>query len=123
MADVLKVQELARFKLKRNATILYDQAFAPAEEDFTEHTGDRVILATNMAAPQEINLAGVATGGHLMLETDREILVTLDVTTSKWQVGNGSALGALLFVGSFTHVYLQNENTTNTATVSYIITD
>lgn len=118
MADVLKVTELARLKLTRNGTVLYDQTFEPTEESYSEHSADRVVLAVNMASPQQVNLGGVATGRHLILETDQTIKVGVDSTTNLWQISS-----ALMLVGSFTNLYVQNESLTNTATVQVVVTD
>ena len=124
MADVLKVQPKARFKVTRNGTVLYDQDFAPGEATYTEHAGARVILATNMGAFQEFDMEGVATGEYFMLETDRPLLVALNSTAQVWQVGTGTTGGALMLSGaSITHIYVQNESTTNVATAHLIVTD
>lgn len=118
MADVLRVGELARLKLFRNGVVVYDQAYAPQEETYTEHAGDRVVLATNMASPEQVNLGGVATAEHLMLETSGEIKVGINSQTNLITVKK-----ALLVISSFSTLYFQNENTTNTATVEYMVTD
>ncbi len=118
MADVLRVGELARLKLVRDGVTVYDQAYAPTEEAYTEHAGDRVVLATNMASPEQVNLGGVSTGEHLMLETDRTILVGVNSQTNLITVKK-----ALMVISSFSTLYFQNESTTNTATVEYMVTD
>ncbi len=118
MADVLRVSELARLKLTRNGSILYDQAFSPVEESYTEHSGDRVVLATNMASPQQVDLGGVSSGQHLLVETDRAIKIGVGSQTFLVDVTK-----VLMVVGSFSSLYFQNESTTNTATVEYLVTD
>ena len=117
MADVLRVSELARLKLLRNGIPVYDQAYSPIEESYTEHAGDRVILATNTAVVA-VNLGGIATAQHLMLETDRVINVGINSQTFLISVEK-----ALLVVSSFSTLYFQNESTTNTATVEFMVTD
>lgn len=124
MADVLKVQPKARFQVTRNGTTLYDQDYAPSQADYTEHAGARLILATNMPTFQEFDMEGVDTGEYFMLETDRPILVALNTTAQVWQVGTGTSGGALMLSGaSITHIYVQNESTTNVATAHLIVTD
>lgn len=118
MADVLRVSELARLKLTRDGVVAYDQAYAPAAESYTEHAGDRVVLATNMATPEAVDLGGIATAEHLMLETERTILVGVNSQTNLITVKK-----ALMVVSSFSTLYLQNESTTNTATVEFMVTD
>lgn len=118
MADVLRVQELARIKLTRNGVTMYDQAYAPAAESYTEHAGDRVVLATNMASPSAVNLGGISSAEHLMLETDQPILVGVNSQTFLWTVKK-----ALLLKGTFTTLYVQNESTNNEATVEFVVTD
>lgn len=118
MADVLKVQEFARMRLTRDGSTIVDQSLKTLAGTYTEHAAERVVLATNMAAPSEVNMGGVSTGVRLMLETDRSIKVALDTSTKLWTVTE-----AVLFTGSFTHLYVQNTNTTNTATIQYTVTD
>ena len=105
-------------KLTRDGSTIVDQSLKTTANTYTEHAAERVVLATNMASPQEVNLGGVDTGVRLMLETDRTISVALDTSTKLWMVSE-----AVLYAGSFTHLYLQNTNTTNTATVQYVVTD
>lgn len=124
MADVLKAQELVSLKLYKNGVLIHQSPYEPAEESFTEKSADRVILATNMTSPQEYNMGGVATAARLYVESDQQILVAIDTTTTKWTVGKDQEGGVLLLRGtSFTHLYLQNENTTNTATIDVVVTD
>ena len=118
MADVLKVEGSARVRLSKNGVKIYDQLHAPNAEAYTEHTADRIVLATNMAASSALNMGGVATGQWMLLETDNTVLVSLSGTTTQWTVSK-----ALFYVGSFTSLYLQNESTTNQATVTVLITD
>jgi hypothetical protein len=110
----------ARVRLIRDGADLYDQVFYEPDESYTESTHQRAVLATNMASPSEVDMAGVATGEALFLQTDREIKVALDDNTYLWTVKEN---GALMLVGSFTHLYLQNESTTNQATVELVVTD
>lgn len=102
----------------RNGVTVYDQAYTPVEEPYSEHTGDRVVLATNMASPQQVNLGGVSAAEHLILITDRVIKVGVNSQTNLWPVSK-----ALMVVGAFSSLYFQNESTTNTATVEYMVTD
>lgn len=118
MADVLRVGKIARLKLHRNGVVAYNQAFAPVDEVYTEHAGDRVILATNMATPQQVDLGGISSAEHLMIETSRVIKVGIDSQTNLIPVKT-----ALLLVSTFSTLYFQNESTTNTATVEFIVTD
>ena len=120
MADALKRTLRARVRLIRDSADLYDQVFYEPNESYTESTHQRIVLATNMGSPSEIDMSGVATGESLFLQTDREIKVALDANTRLWTVKEH---GAVLLVGSFTHLYVQNESTTNQATVELVITD
>lgn len=120
MADALKRTLRARVRLIRDGADLYDQVFYEPNEDYDESTHQRLILATNMATPSEVDMSGVSTGEALFLQTDREIQVALDANTKLWTIKEN---GAVLLVGSFTHIYLQNESTTNQATVELVITD
>lgn len=123
MASVLKVQPKARFQLTRDGAVLYDQDFFPNEVDYTEQAIARFVLATN-SGMQEFDMEGVASGEYFMLETDRPIQVALNTTALKWPVGSGSGGGAILLSGSeITHIYVENESTTNVATVQVAVTD
>jgi hypothetical protein len=119
MADVLKVEPSARFKLTRNGINLYSQHFAPASQAYTEHTSDRLILATNMAAVQELDLGGVTTGEFLLVETDNSVKIGVDNQTVLTTVNKAFMLSG----ASFTHIYLQNVSTTNTATIQAVVAD
>lgn len=120
MADSLERTLRARVRLIRDGADLYDQVMYSPDVSYTESTHQRVVLATNMASPSEVDMAGVATGEALFLQTDRDIQVALDTNTKLWTVKEN---GALMLVGSFTHLYLQNESTTNQATVELVVTD
>jgi hypothetical protein len=120
MADVLKRTVRARVKLTRNDAVLYDQTYYDDDTDYTESTHQRVVLATNMAVPQEVDMAGVSTGAVLFVESDRAINVAVNAIGNVWPLAEN---GALLLVGSVTHLYLQNESTTNLATVELVVAD
>lgn len=120
MADALKRTLRARVRLIRDGVDIYDQNFYEPNESYTESTHQRVILATNMTIPSEIDMSGVTTGESLFLQTDRDVLVALDDNSFLWTVKEN---GALMLVGSFTHLYVQNESTTNLATIELVITD
>lgn len=120
MADALSRTLRTRVRLIRDGVDLYDQSYYEPNVDYTESTHQRVILATNMATPEAVDMAGVSTAATLFLQTDRDILVAVDSSTKTWPV---SGDGAVMLVGSFTHLYLQNESTTNQATVELVVTD
>lgn len=69
-------------------------------------------------------MEGVASGEYFMLKTDRPILVALNSTANSWPVGSGTEGGAILLSGStITHIYTNNESTTNLATIQVVVTD
>ena len=120
MADVLKRTTRANVLLTRNELIMYNEEHYKQDVAFTESTHQRVVLATNMVTAQEFDLSGVETGAVMMIETDREVSVNLNTTTNMIQL---AANGMMMVVGSFTHVYVQNLNTTYTATVEFVAAD
>jgi predicted TIM-barrel enzyme len=123
VTDILKVQDFIRMRLTRDGAILHDQSFKTEQEDFTEFTADRAVLATSMTTSQAINLGGVSAGRRLMLETDKAILVGLGVTpANKWAVGDNTDGGAICIVGSFSHIWVRNNNTQE-ARIEYVVTD
>lgn len=129
MADVLKRTIRGRVLLTRDGRDLYDQEYYSEDETYYESTHQRVVLATNMGSPQEIDLSGVssspgASSTHkaaaLFLQTDRAVKVAIDDNTKLWPLDDD---GAVMLVGSFSHLYVQNESTTNQAIVELIATD
>ncbi len=124
MADVLKQTIGVSIVLDRNSRTMYDQRYNPVAVAFTESTHQRIVLATNMTSPSEIDLSGVTAvpgveaGGTLFVETDRSILVAVNNNSYLWPL---SANGALLLTGALTHLYVQNESTTNQATIELVV--
>jgi hypothetical protein len=121
MADVLKVNTFARLKLLRNGSDFLDHVFRETDVDYTLQASDRVVLDAAMGSPEEANLGSLGAGTpatHLMLVTDREIKVALDVNTRLWAVS-----GVLMIIGSFSHLYLKNEDASVQATVEYLASD
>jgi len=120
MTDILKAKDFVRVRLTRNGTNLYDQAFVSTEEDFTEHTTERVVLSTNMSTSQAINLGGITTGRRIFLEASKAIQVGLGVTpASKWLLDDQ---GVLVMVGSFSHIWVRNTGTVESV-ITYVVTD
>lgn len=72
-----------------------------------------------MTVVQELDLGGVDTAEFLLLEVDQPIKVGIDNQTALITVGESLLLGG----ASFTHLYLKNENTDNTAIVQVVVTD
>ena len=120
MADSLKRTIRARVVLIRDGQEMHDQHYYEPNESYTESTHQRLVLATNMSSPSEVDMAGVSAAVTLYIETDRAIKVALDDNTYLWDVAEH---GAIMLVGSFTHLYLQNASTTNLATVDLVVTD
>lgn len=126
MADVLRRTVRARVKLTNNDAVVYDQVYYDENTEYTESTGQRLVLATNMGVAQEVDLSGVtsapgaSTGVTLFVETNRDIKVAVNSISALWPLAEN---GALLLVGSISHLYLLNESTTNLATVELVVTD
>lgn len=120
MADILKGKDFVRVRLTRNGTTLYDQSYVSDDTVYTEHTTERAVLSTNMSTSQQVNLGGVAIGKRIFLETDRTILVGLNVTpVNKWTLADN---GVLFFTGSFSHLWVRNTGTQE-ARIEYVVTD
>lgn len=120
MADALKRTMRARVRLIRDGADYHDEVYYEPNISYDESTHQRVVLTTNMGSPSEVDMAGVSTAGSLFLKTDRDINVAVGTSTKTWPVGEH---GSLVLVGSFTHLFLQNESTTNQATVDLVVTD
>lgn len=119
MADITKVEPSARIKLTRNGVNLYTQHYAPASQTYTEHAADRLVLATNMTVVEEYVMGGVALAEFLLLETSQAIKVGVENQTVLVDVSKA----VMLTGASFSHIYLQNTNTTNTAVVHIVVSD
>lgn len=125
MADVLRRTTRASVKLTRNELGMYDQVHFKEDVTFTESAHQRAVLSTNMVSPDELDITNVTTGSTtpakvFMISTDRDIKVAIDL------VGNILDLagpGMIMMVGSLTHVFVQNTNTTYTATIEFVVTD
>lgn len=75
-----------------------------------------------MGAPQEANLGDIGVsnpGKKLIVETDRAISVAVNDSTKLWPVE------AVLVMASdgITSLWFQNTDATNTATVTFLVTD
>ena len=110
----------ARVRLIRDGSDMHDQVFYDPDVSFNEHTHQRVVLATNMASPSAVDMAGVSTAQTLFLKTDRDINVCINNATKVWPVSEN---GCVILVGEFTALLLQNESTDNQATVDLVVTD
>ena len=120
MTDILKAKDFVRVRLTRNGITLYDQSYVSAEEDFTEHTSERVVLSTNMATSQAVNLGGITVGKRLFAEASKGISIGLGVTpASKWSLDDN---GVLMFTGSFSHIWVRNTGTVESV-LTYVATD
>lgn len=126
MSDILKTSTFARLKLVRNGSDFLDHVFRETDVDYTLQSSDRVVLAAAMGSPSEVNLGSLGAGTpatHLSLVTDREIKVALDDIAKLWTVGSGSNGGVLMVIGSFSHLYVQNEDTSVEAIMEYLASD
>lgn len=120
MTDILKAKDFVRVRLTRNGINLYDQAFVSAEEDFTEHTSERVVLATNMSTSQQVNLGGVAVGRRIFAEVSKATAIGLGITpAAKMSLADN---GVLMMVGSFSHIWVRNTGTAESV-LTYVVTD
>jgi hypothetical protein len=119
--DVLNVDEFIRVKLVRNGSTLYEQVHDPAEESYTVHAADRLVLAANMGSFQQANLGdidGTPAGQHLIVVADRAITIAVN-TTAKEVVAD-----TLILIGaSISALYFKNTDVNNTATVEFVVTD
>ena len=122
MADVLRVSQFAKLEIRRNNIHYHYQGFASEEVAYTVHGGDRVVLTTSMASPEQANLGDIdagTPGKKLIVETDRPILVGVNSNTALWPVEH------VLMMASegITELWFQNTDADNEATVEFIVTD
>jgi hypothetical protein len=122
MAKVTTVELAARLKLFEDKTTIYNQPFSMNAVTYTEHSADRLILATS-SGWQAINRGGVTPGAYLEVKSNRPIMVSLDTTDRPWNLGRGTKGGVIALSGSFTHINVKNVSVTNQATVSAVIAD
>lgn len=120
MADVYKCTVRARVYITKNEITRYDQEYLTSDTTITESAHQRAVLATNMAAPEELTMDNLTTARVFTLEADREIVVALNTVANTFTI---AANGMFMIVGTVTHVFVQNNSTTYTATVEYLATD
>ncbi len=120
MADVYKRTVRARVYITKNEIVRYDQEYLTSDTTITESVHQRAVLATNMATKAELDMTNLVTAAVVMLETDRPVTICLNTTSNSFTLDTG---GMFMIVGSVTHVYVQNNSTTYTATVEFLATD
>lgn len=120
MADVFKRTVRARVYITKNEVPRYDQEYLTSDTTITESCHQRAVLGTNMASPEELDMTNLVTASVVMLETDRTVTVFLGSVSNSFTLGDN---GMVMLVGSVTHVYVQNNSTTYTATVEFLATD
>jgi hypothetical protein len=124
MANALDYRLLAQVRLVRNGLTMYEQTFNTIPRSYTESTHQAVVLGTNMAVPEEVDLAGVtsapgvSTAHTVFLQTDRAIGVAVNDPAHLWPL---NANGAMMLTGTVSHLYVYNESTTNQATVELVV--
>ena len=74
-----------------------------------------------MTTMQAVNLGGVSTGEYVLVETDNPIKVAVNSTNTNAKIAVSGAF--MVSGGSVTGLWLQNESTTNTATVQAVVVD
>lgn len=120
--DVLIVEESYRLTLDRNGKELYTQYHTnTADETYTRHASDRLVLAAGMSSFQQINLGDIGVsnpGEHLLLISDRSITIAVNDTTT---YVDGSMLA--LSGAAITALYVKNTDANNTATIEFVVTD
>lgn len=119
VADVLRVKATARLKIKKNGVVQYNQAYTPTEEAYVEHSGDRVVLATNMATFQQVNLGGLTSAARLLIVVSNTVIVAVNATAIAVPISECIMLDG----ASVTALYLKNTSTTVEPSVEYILTD
>lgn len=121
MADVITVQPSVRVKLlKNNGKVLYDQNFTPVAEDYTEHSAQSLEVAA--AASVTLSLGGISVVRNALLQSDTKITIKVNGQTSGLALV-GSAIAWAAFSASITHIVITNNSSTDTASISYILTD
>ena len=119
MADVLRRTIRAKMNLTRNEGAMYSQEYYKADIEFDAHTHQRIVLSTS-SGQQQFDLTSITTGSAMMLNTDRAIVVAIDSASNTITLSDN---GMMLFTGSFTHVYVENNSTTYQASVEFVATD
>jgi len=120
MTDILERTTRGMLDLEISSDFRFKQEYYKEAVSFTKEHHARIVLATSMASPSVIDMAGITTGACLMLSTDREIKVGIDTSTNLITL---AANGMIMLVGSFSAVYVQNESADYEATIEVVITD
>lgn len=119
VADVLRVKPAARLKILKNGVVQYNQAYVPTEDAYTEHTGDRVVLATNMSTFQQIDLGGLTSAERLLITVSNTVTVAINATAIAIPISECIMLDG----AAVTALYVKNTSTTVEPAVEYVLTD
>lgn len=122
MSDVLRRTIRGTMGLTRNEGPMYTQEYYKKDVEFDVHTHQRVVLATS-SGQEQFDLSGLNTtnpGAAMMLTTDRTIVVAIDTAANTMTISDN---GMMMFTGTFTHVYVENNSTTYTASLEFVATD
>lgn len=124
MADVLTVSDSFRIVLERNGEELYTQHFTnTADETYTRHASDRLVLAAGMSAFQQVNLGDIGAsypGQHLLLVVSEGPAITIAVNDTANTV---DATVLAMSGASITALYVKNTDADQTATIEFVVTD
>lgn len=121
MADVITVQPAARVKLQKNTGIvLYDQQFSPDPATYTKHVGQAISIPASSSVT--LSLGGITAVRNFLLQSDTKCTVKLNASSTGTPLV-GSNMVFAVYSGSLTQIVVQNNHTTNAASVQFIVTD
>ena len=122
MSDVLRRTIRSTLDLTRNTLPMYAQEYYKADQQIDVHTHQRIVLGTN-SGTQQFDLSGLNTtnpGAAMFLSTNRTIVVAINAEANTLTLSDN---GMIMFTGTFTHVFVQNNSTTYTASLEFVATD
>jgi hypothetical protein len=105
---------------KNNKVLLYDQSFAPDPADYTKHVGQAISVAAG--ATVTLSLGGITAVRNFLLQSDTKVTVKVNAQASGTPLV-GSNMVFAVYSGSLTQINVQNNHTTNAASIQYVATD
>lgn len=116
-APDLRVDALVRYTSKRNSLPYKTMDGRAQNERWTESTHRVIQLATNTT--HEVNLGGIETARHLVIESDGDVEVSVNTTTAYWPMDGVAAI----INTQVQSLHVRNTSTADEATVHIIAVD
>ena len=121
MSDVNSAQPSARIRLRKNSgVLLYEQAFAPDPETYDQHVGQAITI--DPSGVVTLSIGNIAAVRNFLLQSDTPVTVRVNGQANGVDLV-GSNMVMAVYSGSLTEIEVENNHSTNSAAVQYLVTD